>query len=185
MCRHAYKWTRAFCICLHTCTCTCQAAQFKVMGRPNAKTHLLYKWQAELGEDCFEPHNGYMHCTLCNRLLTANRRVQLVRHLHCSGHMQNEFQAAKHEQQQKGNSTTTNAETDSFVDVVGVSDIEDASQNERSFQLDLCAALRSANIPLCVLDNGRFRQFLGKYTHRAIPDVADIYWACVSEIQTK
>ncbi|XP_030566260.1 uncharacterized protein LOC115766464 [Drosophila novamexicana] len=141
------------------------------MGRPNAKTHLLYKWQAELGEECFEPHNGYMHCTLCNKLVTANRRVQLVRHLHSSGHMQNELQAPKHEQQQQQeHCTTTNAETDSFVDVVGASDIEDASQNERRFQLDLWAALRSANIPLCVLDNGRFRQFLGKYTRRAIPD---------------
>ncbi|XP_064536436.1 uncharacterized protein LOC135426985 [Drosophila montana] len=144
--------------------------RFKVMRRPNAKTHLLYKWQAELGEECFEPHNGYMHCTLCNRLLTANRRAQLVQHLYCSGHMNNEFQAAKHEQQQEQHWATTDGETESFVDVVGVSDIEDAPQNERNFQLDLCAALRAANIPLCVLDNGRFRQFLGKYTRQLIPD---------------
>lgn len=90
--------------------------------------------------------------------------MQLVHHLYSPFRMAIEFQQQQHQQQQR-HRTTTNAETESFVDVMGMEDVDQGTPHtERSFDLH---ALHTAKIPLCVLNNAQFCLFLKKYTHHA------------------
>ncbi|TDG40001.1 hypothetical protein AWZ03_013578 [Drosophila navojoa] len=181
----------------------------RMLGRPNAKESLLHKWQVELCEPCLQPLDGYMHCTLCNTLISANRRAQIVAHLNSAQHLGTDVKPHEKKKRKismtttttKAKSTpkatatatsTTTTESEAAAatkeGTEGLTNANDENENDdkdkdkenalndRAFDLDLCAAFKSAKIPLSALNNTQFRIFLHKYTNRPIRDEQFMRW---------
>ncbi|XP_017869765.1 PREDICTED: uncharacterized protein LOC108618301 [Drosophila arizonae] len=185
------------CAFLLWCYYFCAAKMSRMLGKPNTKENLLYKWQVELGEPCLQPLDGYMHCTLCNTLISANRRAQLVSHLYSAQHLGIEVKSPEKKKRKIHTTATatatvtttitteaeeapiTNGETENRTnaDEGNDNDIDkDNTRNDNAFDLELCAAFKSAKIPLAALNNSQFRTFLHKYTNRPIRDEQFMRW---------
>ncbi|XP_023031111.1 uncharacterized protein LOC111518488 [Drosophila willistoni] len=157
------------------------------MPGPNPKPYLLYKWQKQLGESCYTPKNGYMHCSLCCTLVTANRRSQLVNHLRSRRHQNALAESISFDLplsliEPEGGSPQQSPllpmtplcalNEDSFGDSISVGEFEYdhfLGPNDQ-FNKELGEALRGADIPFTVLDNENFTNFLAKYTNYMIPN---------------
>jgi len=101
----------------------------------------------EFGEHVLTTDGSILYCKLCEVKVGSERRFTVEQHMNTAKHIRLSKQKEKNDKQQLISNTKIS-----------------------SFNLDLCRALTSANIPLNKVNNAIFRDFLEKYTGKEIPD---------------
>ena len=103
----------------------------------------------QFGSDVLFSEMNDLKCKACNVNLNYSRKSNIASHL----------KTAKHIRNVDGSTPVTNQNTDNSFS---------------SFNLDLCHALVSANIPIWKLENTEFNTFLEKYTGHVVPHESTI-----------
>ena len=109
----------------------------------------------EFGDNvlCVGDENTVLKCVKCNINLKYSRKSNIVKHL----------KSVKHTKNVGSSSSSGNPEN--------AQDLGPASnsQSQECFNLQLCHAMVSANIPFWKLENEAFNNFLEQYTGKVIP----------------
>ena len=98
--------------------------------------------------------NSVLKCKPCNITLNYSRKSNIAAHIKTSKHIRNVG---------GGSGNPEN-----------VQDHDPNNNSSESFNLDLCHAMVSANIPIWKLENKAFRNFLEKYTGHVLPHESTI-----------
>lgn len=103
------------------------------------------------GKDVFSTDNVVLFCELCEVKVDPERRSSITQHIRTEKHRR----AIDRQLNQK----TKNSQPL----------LINLTSKKSNFNMDLCRALISANIPLNKLQNREFRQFLQLYTQKDVP----------------
>lgn len=106
---------------------------------------------SEFGKDVFSTDNVVLFCELCEVKVDPERRSSITQHIRTEKH----HRAIDRQLNQKTNNSQPL--------------LTNLTSKKSNFNMDLCRALISANIPLNKLQNREFRQFLQLYTQKYVP----------------
>lgn len=124
----------------------------------SSKKNLLNTWISEYNKD-LATDGERVYCNICEKNIACDKKFQVDQHIKTASH------AAKKVKRKECSSTQGFLTIDSFS----------KSDGGNNFNLDLCNALTSSNIPFNKLNNPNFRSFLQKYcVNQNIPDESTI-----------
>lgn len=112
----------------------------------------LKSLSSEFGDDVFSVDNVVLFCKLCEVKVDPERRSSIIQHI-------------KTEKHRRATERQLNKKTNNNQQL-----LTNLTSKKSPFNMDLCRALISANIPLNKLQNTEFRNFLQIYTQKDIPN---------------
>jgi len=110
----------------------------------------LKKYVSEYGTD-FSTDGHVLYCKMCEIKIKFEKKYNVSQHIKTDKHQKN-VKRKNEQAQRKVQQLLTNQ-----------------NSVKSDFNMDLCQAMVSANIPLNKLSNNVFRTFLEKYTGKSIP----------------
>lgn len=130
------------------------------MGKVKKTTsEKLNGFVTSFGKGLFTTDGKILMCKVCEKFVTADRHSQVQQHVETS----------KHKDLAKRRLAKTNPQTQSLLTAKG-NELPTAIGKQSQFNVDLCAALVAADIPLYKLETPVFRGFLEKYTNEVVPN---------------
>ena len=111
---------------------------------------------SEFGDDVFSIDNVVLFCKLCEVKVDPERRSSIIQHI-------------KTEKHRRAIERQINQKTKNSQQL-----LTNLTSKKSTFNMDLCRAFISANIPLNKLQNTEFRKFLQLYTQKDVPTESTI-----------
>uniref|UniRef100_A0A2S2Q5L2 CGG triplet repeat-binding protein 1 n=1 Tax=Sipha flava TaxID=143950 RepID=A0A2S2Q5L2_9HEMI len=112
----------------------------------------LNTFVSEFGKNVFSIDTRVLFCKYCETKVDSERRSSVIQHLKTEKHLRS-VKRKENQQETKCQQLLTN----------------DLPSKKSKFNLDLCKAMVSANIPLNKLSNIEFRTFLEVYSRKDVP----------------
>lgn len=130
---------------------------------PKVSRARLFSLSQEFKQDSVETDGTVIRCSICDSgilLDEKHQRDRIKQHISTSKHQKNKtLQANKSRQPLLRNA---------------IEQCSSKTQNLKKFNIDLCAALTQAGIPLNKVNHPTFKGFLEKYTKMSVPDESTI-----------
>ncbi|CAH1103179.1 unnamed protein product [Psylliodes chrysocephalus] len=112
-----------------------------------------------------------LFCTVCSKIIHADKKFIVDQHAKCSKHILN---------MQKSEGGTSQQTLKTCLKQSAKHTVQ-----QKQFNEELCKAMITSNIPLAKLNNPNLRQFLGKFCNINIPDESTIRKGSVDSIFKK
>ncbi|CAH1101668.1 unnamed protein product [Psylliodes chrysocephalus] len=109
-----------------------------------------------------------LFCTVCSKIIHADKKFIVDQHAKCSKHILN---------MQKSEGGTSQQTLKTCLKQSAKHTVQ-----QKQFNAELCKAMITSNIPLAKLNSPNLRQFLGKFCNINIPDESTIRKGSVDSI---
>jgi hypothetical protein len=125
--------------------------KLKCLKKKKKLSSRLYTFVSEFGKNVFSIDTRVLFCKYCITKVDSERRSSVIQHLKTEKHLRS-VKRKENQQKTKCQQLLTN----------------DLPSKKSKFNLDLCKAMVSANIPLNKLSNIEFRTFLKVYSGKDV-----------------